>query len=1115
MSKAKKFAIYLGIIVLTIGFAITGQFIIQRFNFVYAARSRPAYTDESSCVSGSGAASVESVQDACHLCFNSGRTVARGTLWFNSSSSERDSDIVRVSDPNAVTADVYLWGQTFACGDSPDSSTAYHVWFGRKDKDTSPSTEAVPYLVPNDASTSKYRGEGDCISTGCYSYVWTTPVPPDSGWTLKVQEFKNDPDTVKTITAAGLERYEAKVSVNRCYHRTKNNISYYSKSRTDCYGENSHIVLEIAPADNSGFSSKSRVVGSGGTKVSSDWGIDDAGTLEMEADSSGSATVYFAHILRYRNSSPDGNSYEQASTTGTITFDDGSGDTYTVPFSAPGDSSGVDSGWKTSDAGIEKTITLGTGEDSKTVCSTITYTTKTVQWSNAIPHVAQPVNDSGSTKACVKITRSQTESAGGITFWSRSHVESVAANDVNYHKASTYDNFSGSTKIDGDEVTLRLSTDYDTAKANFRHDLGFEIKLDAGMSIGANDTVDYTNMCTTWTIESDTSKNGASGSYCANTYYTGHSTDVSTTMGHTISIGSAAGSVGSAKEKIKYEKKTIPILREEIKTNACGTTPESYTCSYNPKRWKYYAEAGTGTGSGNSAAKIEYVRPYEPEESVGPSSGATTSSDPMYAGETQAMRWDGKAKAIDERRILAYQSVAFLVKVNVPTTSTKGNIGQIKSARSDIAPCTYWASRFALRENCVQVDAGNDELNKTYSYVDAIKTQHSLGNKERNMVIPNWVGDKYCNSFAYRWGYYYGVMNTKGNNAGNWKWEFDNRTYWTHYNSACRAIAKKPSVALWNGGLFVGEGHVLTSVAPRYNSTAVGTIATGNTGDQRFGSWTEYLATVKGSVTGPSMTGLIPGAGGIVSRVFASGGAFAWNGSTETEHAKNSTLTIQNANTSNLGYSGVPNNSAFLDRLDLYFQKAQTHSESTIGGITVNDQRIYYVNGNVTINGDIKLATGQHSIYQLPQVVIFATGDINITENVTQIDAWLISKNGKVDTCYNTSGSSSAFVSGETQANVSKGLSGGSNPDTRSNSCQKELKINGPVVAKTVTTNRSFGADGTANYDEDSDNAPDARAVTSEVFNLSADAYLWAYAHASRYSSSYTEAYSRELPPRY
>ena len=83
--------------------------------------------------------------------------------------------------------------------------------------------------------------------------------------------------------------------------------------------------------------------------------------------------------------------------------------------------------------------------------------------------------------------------------------------------------------------------------------------------------------------------------------------------------------------------------------------------------------------------------------------------------------------------------------------------------------------------------------------------------------------------------------------------------------------------------------------------------------------------------------------------------------------------------------------------------------------------------------------------------------------------------------------------------------------------CSKRLEINGPVFTKNVISKRSFGADGISNDDHDGGNTePDNhRAVSGEVFNLSADTYLWAYAQAGRYSSSYSEAYSRELPPRY
>ena len=86
--------------------------------------------------------------------------------------------------------------------------------------------------------------------------------------------------------------------------------------------------------------------------------------------------------------------------------------------------------------------------------------------------------------------------------------------------------------------------------------------------------------------------------------------------------------------------------------------------------------------------------------------------------------------------------------------------------------------------------------------------------------------------------------------------------------------------------------------------------------------------------------------------------------------------------------------------------------------------------------------------------------------------------------------------------------------------------INGPIIADGMITNRSYGSDpdkkSSPNYGG-GDNMPAnayndehmQRYTPAEIFNLRADNYLWAYAQAGRYDSSYTEAYTRELAPRY
>lgn len=1093
------------------------------------------YTINGETINGNG---VLSIKNACSYC-QSRNGGPYGVLWFNDSATSAQGNTIRIDSWDEETKSVWLWGGVYSCSQpSGVDNWANYVWFGLPNEMKGNGTtidKMVNAASFFDLSQSYY---GDSVYRAVYrgkvsgsKYSWSdfsaqpTTSKPNSYKLPNVAVFYPNKFREEAMKVGGCSDFveggvtklkcTMKISVNRCYNDSLG--KYYNSTNVGgssvCYGDPSEIVLIAPPYTEGGFSSKSRVESDSGSSESPSWD-QDAPTLEVEADSSGNATVTFTHKLNYKSASPSGN-YNDAYTNWTISIDDNSGGPWTGTYSTYGGAD-AESNWLPGYATVSTTINLGNA-DEKTVCSTISYTTKNLQWDNGDPRSMVPSNDTGSTKACAKIVRSETEEIGSIEFWSRSHVESIRdslAPDVVYHKASTYDNFSNTTKIDGDEVTLRLSTDYTSAHATFRHDLGFDITLNDGITFGPNDKIEFDEMCTNWKIESaETSGNGANGEYCASTQPSDHETDVHVTTNHTVNIGSAEGAEATAAEKITFEKKKVPILRSEIKTNACGTDPETYTCSYEPKRWKYYAEDGTGSGAGSSAARIEYVRPTEPTGNGPSSSGAgSTDGSPMYAGESSEMVWQADAEPSTTRRVEQYQAIAFLVPVNWTTSNAKTtgtyqntntrlfNTPSRDRNRND--PCTFWRTQYGwqLREaagGCAQVSS----VSRTFSG-GTIDAGEASVNGSESMAVPDWVGDKYCNSFGYQWGYYYGIKNTKID-SGAWNWQFDNQTYWVHYDAACRTIAKKPSVAFWNGGLFAGAGNVSTSTSTRRQNPFVGVLASSMPTTQ-YGSWAEYLANVAGSVGGNSLLGMIPGLGG-VSGLFSSGAAYAWNGSSTSNALSNSPLTIQNVNSSILGYSGVSPNSAMIDRLEAYFKKAATTTDqNTISEMkNISNSLIYYVDGNVEITGNIELSsTVKNSIYQLPQVVIFATGDINISENVTQIDAWLISKQ-KVDTCYNK------FIVGLTQARVN------GNPVYSNNNCQEKLNINGPVFAQTITTKRSFGSDGTSNSDTDSINTANPRAVPAEVFNLSAESYLWAYAQAGRYSSSYTEAYSRELPPRY
>ena len=147
--------------------------------------------------------------------------------------------------------------------------------------------------------------------------------------------------------------------------------------------------------------------------------------------------------------------------------------------------------------------------------------------------------------------------------------------------------------------------------------------------------------------------------------------------------------------------------------------------------------------------------------------------------------------------------------------------------------------------------------------------------------------------------------------------------------------------------------------------------------------------------------------------------------------------------------------------------------------------------GNVNINSDIIIGDRTYTkIDQLPQVVIIAN-NINISSNVTRLDAWLIatsrdaestgSADGNINTC-------SDFAPSQTPSD---------------GACSSKLVVNGPVIAGKVYLNRTYGA------------LPgDGSIEPAEVFNLRADTYLWAYSQSEDYHQVIT-TYSRELAPRY
>lgn len=311
---------------------------------------------------------------------------------------------------------------------------------------------------------------------------------------------------------------------------------------------------------------------------------------------------------------------------------------------------------------------------------------------------------------------------------------------------------------------------------------------------------------------------------------------------------------------------------------------------------------------------------------------------------------------------------------------------------------------------------------------------------------------------------------------------------WRHSAMVCVVVGKQPKVQVWGGDVRSGGG-ISTSLSTIDNRT--------------YGSWVEYAALSKAR-----NEGLASGAG--LNRGAASVGQSSW-----------SNLTFANTGTAPACTFGCYNFSVSAAALAGQFA-ASSANTTLVGTRNLNSlsSGVYYVasgttlnlaattvshgktiiivantGATVTIDGDIEYEDveykarrtnpGDVTIRELPQVIIKAS-TINIRNAAERVDAWLLATNstntGTLNTCSNVG------VTARLTTTI----------------CDNPLTINGPVVADTVYLRRTAG----------SEVAAAQRGDPAEVFNLRADAYMWASVYGSR-SEQVQTVYSKELSPRF
>ncbi len=637
----------------------------------------------------------------------------------------------------------------------------------------------------------------------------------------------------------------------------------------------------------------------------------------------------------------------------------------------------------------------------------------------------------------------ESESGNGY-FWSTSKVEAVSGGDVP-------SGIEALSEEDG-EAEIKFSTDQASVNIKFTHNMGYTSTTE----FSDNDQVDDTE--TEWTVYQSDSSGSLGNSVESDKKFTaeGGKTKAATAVKDSpqVTVSLEAGQTKTVCQTIVYEPKYITYTKT---SHAATATDEAYDEYTDP----------TGSGSGRSSVCATITRPSIPDSGDGTDGTGSTSSNIMFAGEQAEISWNVSGNNTDTRRLREWEAVVYRIPVNIAHSASlyTGSKGAQNGNQPNSA-CSWYKSH----DYCAILNGRNGSFGENGN-------SHSY-NESASIVVPDTVGYKYCNSFGYRYEYWW-----YSSSGGGWH---KDKSYWRVHDSACRTIAKKPSVAIWNGGVMTAGG-VTTSSASRFDNAVMGKESSDGGTKTLFGSWTEYLGVIGRNVNS-----------------FASGSSFAI-GSKNLSAPKSNPLSINNspltiANKNRLGSSGVLNNSTYFTRLTTFLEsRADRPGGNTLSAMdNVPDTRILRYDGNLKIIGNITTNPGNYnSIYNIPQVVIFVHGNLEIASNVTRIDAWLI-VDGKINTC-------GEFEPGVTEADAIARLR-----DT----CNSQLVFNGPVLAKSMDLRRSFGSDPLVTRHGTFGSASNKHAA-GEVFNLRADTYLWAYAQAGRYDSSYTESYSRELAPRY
>ncbi len=579
-----------------------------------------------------------------------------------------------------------------------------------------------------------------------------------------------------------------------------------------------------------------------------------------------------------------------------------------------------------------------------------------------------------------------------------------------------------------------------------------------------------------------------------------------------VSFGSLAstiaGSVEAALENGTLEDggKIRDYGDEDICTNGEGSGSHGS---------KWYRRDSTTSYTEQESSSIKALIPYNYDLETAITLNA---SKRIYAGETFTIS-SGTVKTktkYNNATLGDYATYTKNTKTQLTIFTSKTDRGASQSATTrngEVNGCNFYSAS--------NTDA-NIQCSNEITMYNIYNAEGDIGGHTDNL----FSGATY-NAFDVPAGYYmcvglsvypYGTSDDgkdMGNGNGN------NKTYFS--KPSCQIVYKKPSFAVWGGSIY-SNGNIVGTNSSKRNLLNYGVYSATSTIRRRmFSSWAEGLIVANGYITnvasgaatgysnaGTADTGYIPIAapGGIRSSDFCdlsritvansscsmgiAGNAGLNNSTSIRDSIYERYVEPVTANT----YK-VNNNSVFLNQAASYtkvdndrkrYTQVKDGALITGGGVPLDYgvTHIVYSPGSITIAGDLTYPDYFASANQLPQYIIYAKGDINIREGVTTINAVLISEGGKVNTCSNLTTSENGVL-------VSNGTT-----------CNKQLKINGSIIADKIEFNRVYGG-----------SVGSFTVEPAEIIDYNPSLYLWSSVESGKdISKDLTVTYTRELAPR-